>query len=63
MARMLGPKLHAALGQTVVVENRPGGGTTIGAASVARAEPDGYTLFLGSNAAFNISPQVMSNVQ
>ncbi|WP_427305995.1 Bug family tripartite tricarboxylate transporter substrate binding protein [Cupriavidus sp. H39] len=63
MARMLGPKLHAALGQPVVVENRPGGGTTIGAASVARAEPDGYTLFLGSNAAFTISPQVMSNVQ
>lgn len=63
MARMLGPKLHAALGQPVVVENRPGGGTTIGAASVARAEADGYTLFLGSNAAFTISPQVMSNVQ
>ncbi|CAN7781466.1 tripartite tricarboxylate transporter substrate binding protein [Cupriavidus necator] len=62
MARMLGPKLHAALGQPVVVENRPGGGTTIGATSVARAEPDGYTLFLGSNAAFTISPQVMSNV-
>ncbi|CAN7758231.1 tripartite tricarboxylate transporter substrate binding protein [Cupriavidus necator] len=63
MARMLGPKLHAALGQPVVVENRPGGGTTIGAASVARADADGYTLFLGSNAAFTISPQVMSNVQ
>jgi tripartite-type tricarboxylate transporter receptor subunit TctC len=62
MARMLGPKLHAALGQPVVVENRPGAGTMIGADAVARAEPDGYTLFLGSNAAFTISPQVMPNV-
>ncbi|CAG2146004.1 Bug family tripartite tricarboxylate transporter substrate binding protein [Cupriavidus numazuensis] len=62
MARMIGPKLHAALGQPVVVENRPGAGTMIGADAVARAEPDGYTLFLGSNAAFTISPQVMPNV-
>lgn len=59
MARLLGPKLHAMLGQPVVVENRPGGGTTIGANQVARAEPDGHTLFLGSNAAFTISPQIM----
>lgn len=59
MARLLGPKLHALLGQPVVVENHPGGGTTIGAGQVARAEPDGYTLFLGSNAAFTISPQIL----
>lgn len=62
MARMLGPKLQAVLGQPVVVDNRPGGGTTIGADIVARADPDGHTLFLGSNAAFTISPQIMDKV-
>ncbi|MEJ8824742.1 tripartite tricarboxylate transporter substrate binding protein [Variovorax humicola] len=59
MARTLAPKLGTALGQPVVVENRPGGGTMIGADAVARADADGYTLFLGSNAAFTISPQIM----
>jgi tripartite-type tricarboxylate transporter receptor subunit TctC len=62
MARRLGPKLQAILGQSVIVDNRPGAGTMIGAGAVARAEPDGHTLFLGSNAAFTISPQVMSKV-
>ncbi|MDR2154232.1 MAG: tripartite tricarboxylate transporter substrate binding protein [Burkholderiaceae bacterium] len=62
VGRMLGPRLHALLGQPVIVENKPGGGTTIGADAVARAEPDGHTLFLGSNAAFTIGPQVMAKV-
>jgi tripartite-type tricarboxylate transporter receptor subunit TctC len=62
MARVLSPKLQAILGQPIVVENRPGAGTTIGAEAVARAEPDGHTLFMGSNAAFTISPQVMPKV-
>lgn len=62
MARMLSPKLMVLLGQPVVVDNRPGAGTMIGADAVARAEPDGHTLFLGSNSAFTISPQVMPKV-
>lgn len=62
MARVLSPKLQAVLGQPVVVDNRPGAGTMIGADVVARAEPDGYTVFMGSNAAFTISPQVMAKV-
>lgn len=62
MARLLAPALSAKLGQPVIIENKPGAGTVIGAESVARAEPDGYTLLLGSNAAFTISPQLMEKV-
>jgi len=62
MARLLAPALSARLGQPVVIENKPGAGTMIGAEAVARAEADGHTLLLGSNAAFTISPQLMDKV-
>ncbi len=48
MARIVGEKLSASLGQSVVVENRPGAGGTLGAAQVAKSEPDGYTLLVVS---------------
>src|SRR5436190_1556517 len=43
-------QLSAQLGQSIIVENRVGAGGTIGAATVARADPDGYTLLVHSNA-------------
>jgi len=48
-ARIVGAALSEQLGQPVVVENRPGGDSAIGAEYVSRQAPDGYTLFFGSN--------------
>jgi tripartite-type tricarboxylate transporter receptor subunit TctC len=50
MARMLAPRLQAELGQTIIVENRTGASGAIAGDVVARAAPDGYTLFLGESA-------------
>jgi tripartite-type tricarboxylate transporter receptor subunit TctC len=48
MARIVGEKISSSLGQPVVVENKPGAGGTLGAAQVAKSEPDGYTLLVVS---------------
>ena len=50
MARLIGPRITEALGQQVIVENRPGAGQNSGAEIASRAAPDGYALFLASSA-------------
>ena len=61
MARIVGEKLSAALGQQVVVDNRGGGGGNIGTRTVARAAPDGYTLLLGHTGTISINPSLYAN--
>ncbi|MBL8386284.1 MAG: tripartite tricarboxylate transporter substrate binding protein [Burkholderiales bacterium] len=56
VARVLGPLLAERLGQSVVIDNRPGAGATIGAKAVADAPADGYTLMLSNTAPISISP-------
>ncbi|MBI2224871.1 MAG: tripartite tricarboxylate transporter substrate binding protein, partial [Betaproteobacteria bacterium] len=56
VARTMAQKLNEAWGQPVIVDNRPGGGTTIGTGMVARAAPDGYTLLTTTGTiAINVS--------
>jgi tripartite-type tricarboxylate transporter receptor subunit TctC len=54
-------QVSAQIGQPIVVENRPGGGSTIGAVAVAKADPDGYTILVHSNAIVT-TPAIQANV-
>ena len=63
IARKLQEPLSRILGQTVVIDNKPGAGTAIGAASVAKAAPDGYTLLISSNTTFTVNPALKNNLQ
>ncbi|MBL8381961.1 MAG: tripartite tricarboxylate transporter substrate binding protein [Burkholderiales bacterium] len=56
LGRAVAERLGRGLGQTVVVENRPGAGTLVGAEQVAKSPPDGYTLLISTSSTFGISP-------
>jgi tripartite-type tricarboxylate transporter receptor subunit TctC len=57
-ARMVGDELDKALGQRFLVENKPGAGGNLGAAAVANAKPDGYTLGMGTVSTHAINPSL-----
>src|SRR3954447_10608555 len=62
MARVVAQKLSDAFRQTVNVDNRGGGGGTVGTRAVARAEPDGYTLLLGHTGTISINPSLYAKL-
>src|SRR5262245_18969830 len=61
VARIVGEKLSTALGKPVIVENRPGASQSVGAAAVAKSDPDGYTL-LQAAANMAINPILMNDL-
>jgi tripartite-type tricarboxylate transporter receptor subunit TctC len=62
VARLLGQKVGASIKQPVVVENVPGAGGNIGAGTVARAAPDGYTILMGAVATHAINPTLYPSI-
>lgn len=61
MGRLVAQHLSTTLGQQVIIENRPGAGATIAGKAAATAEPDGYTLMVGSAASYAIGPTLYPN--
>ncbi|AMN42217.1 Bug family tripartite tricarboxylate transporter substrate binding protein [Rhodoplanes sp. Z2-YC6860] len=63
MARIIGDRLSPVLGQPIVIENRLGAGGHVGATSVARANPDGYTLLMSGQPTHSVGPYLFKNLQ
>jgi tripartite-type tricarboxylate transporter receptor subunit TctC len=62
VGRLITDKMTASLGQRVYIENRPGAAGTVGADNVAKADPDGYSLFLTTSGAVTIAPHIQTSV-
>ena len=63
LARAIGQKLAEGIGQQVIVDNRPGAGTAIGAEATAKAPPDGYTIMLGTVSSHAINPALTPDLK
>ncbi len=61
-ARIIAPPMAEVLGQSVVVDNRPGAGGNLGASLVAKSTPDGYTLLVGSSGPLSVNPVIYKNL-
>jgi tripartite-type tricarboxylate transporter receptor subunit TctC len=62
IARAMSDPLSRALGQSIIVENKPGAGSSLAAAFVARAAPDGYTIIIASQSGMIVNPLINKNV-
>ena len=62
VARLIAKSMTAHLGQTIIVDNKAGAGTAIGAGAVAQAAPDGYTLLLSSNTTWTLNPALKTKL-
>jgi tripartite-type tricarboxylate transporter receptor subunit TctC len=62
VGRLIAEKMKDVLGQSVIIENKPGANGTLGAETVAKSDPDGYTLFLTTCGAVAVSPHIMPNL-
>lgn len=62
VTRLMAERMTVLLGQNVVVENRPGGNTIVGAEAAARAQPDGHTLLMAAGTTLTINPAVTRNL-
>ena len=62
LTRMIAEELRLALGQTFIVDNRPGASAQIAASAVAKSTPDGYTLFLTSNSSHSVNPHMFKKL-
>jgi tripartite-type tricarboxylate transporter receptor subunit TctC len=62
LARQIAKQVSENLGQAIIVDNKPGAGTVLGASEVAKAAPDGYTLLWGDSGTFAVNPHVYKNI-
>jgi tripartite-type tricarboxylate transporter receptor subunit TctC len=63
IARIIANQLSQQLGQTFIVDNRPGAGTVVGTVAAARAAPDGYTMIAGLNANMAVNPSLFAKLE